>query len=170
LEVIDVDVLGVDIGGVIIDRVNDGSDTSFFGDNYLATTACPGVFDSLARLGKYRFGTQIYLVSKCGRRTQDRSLEWLAHHRFFERTGIPPGNVRFCRERSGKRAIAAELGLTHDVDDRLEVLGYLVGITASLHLYRPQEKEVQKYASFMPFVRRAESWDEVEADIMAQVA
>jgi len=33
------EVLGVDIGGVIIDRINDGTDTSFFGDNYLRTTA-----------------------------------------------------------------------------------------------------------------------------------
>ena len=29
------EVLGVDIGGVIIDRINDWTDTSFFGENYL---------------------------------------------------------------------------------------------------------------------------------------
>ena len=34
--------LGVDIGGVIIDRANDRTDTSFFGGNYLETTAVPG--------------------------------------------------------------------------------------------------------------------------------
>lgn len=44
------DTLGVDIGGVIINRVNDDTDTSFFGDNYLATTATPGVFWALAQL------------------------------------------------------------------------------------------------------------------------
>ncbi|HJZ19149.1 MAG TPA: hypothetical protein VJ208_03525 [Candidatus Nanoarchaeia archaeon] len=38
-------ILGVDIGGVIIDRVrNDGTDTAFKSKRYLETTAIPGVF------------------------------------------------------------------------------------------------------------------------------
>lgn len=164
------DALGVDIGGVIIGRVDNNADTSFFGDNYLATPASPDVFDVLARLVKHRFGPRVYLVSKCGQRVQNRSLEWLAHHRFYERTGISPERVRFCRERSGKAAIAAELGLTHFVDDRLEVLGYLVGIVAGLFLYQPQEREIQRNVHYLPHVHRAETWTEVEAAILTQAA
>ncbi|MBA3679436.1 hypothetical protein H0W80_04625, partial [Candidatus Saccharibacteria bacterium] len=48
-------VLGVDVGGVIIDRVNDNTDTSFFGDNYLSTTAVSDVFEALAELVQARF-------------------------------------------------------------------------------------------------------------------
>lgn len=60
-------ILGVDIGGVIIDRINNGTDTSFFTENYLQTTAVPGVFDALQQLMNRKFGENIYLVSKCGK-------------------------------------------------------------------------------------------------------
>lgn len=163
---IHVDVLGVDIGGVIIDGANGNADTSFFGDNHLATPACPGAFDALARLVQHRFGPRVYLVSKCRQHTQDRSLGWLAHHGFYERTGVLPGHVRFCRERSDKAVIAAELGLTHFVDDRLEVLGYLLDIVQSPFLYRPRKDEVQKHAHLLPRVQLVQSWTEIEAAIL----
>jgi len=35
------EVLGVDIGGVIMDKANDSTDTSFFSENFLETTATP---------------------------------------------------------------------------------------------------------------------------------
>ena len=159
------DVLGVDIGGVIIDRVNDGTDTSFFGDNYLATTPTPGVFDALARLASEKFGDHAYVVSKCGQRTQDKSLEWLAHHRFSERTGISLERVRFCRERSGKAPIAEELGLTHFVDDKLEVLSYLTTVP-HLYLYRPQAKEVQRYRRHLHHVHQMQEWRTIADSIL----
>jgi hypothetical protein len=43
-------VLGVDIGGVIVDRVAENSDTSFFGDRPMETPAVEGAFDALAQL------------------------------------------------------------------------------------------------------------------------
>ncbi len=158
--------LGVDIGGVVIDRVDDGTDTSFFGGNYLATPAVPGAFDALARLADEKFGDQVYLVSKCGQRVQDKSLEWLAHHDFYARTGVSPGHVRFCRERAGKAMIAAELGLTHFVDDRLEVLGYLETV-GNLYLFRPQAKEMQQYRRHLHRVHVVHTWNEVVQAILA---
>jgi hypothetical protein len=162
-----VDTLGVDVGGVIIDRVNDDTDTSFFGDNYLATTATPGVFEALAQLVEASFGDRVFLVSKCGQRVQDKTVAWLAHHSFYERTGISPDHVRFCRERSEKAAIASELGLTHFVDDRLEVLGYLETVD-KLYLFQPRDKEVQKYRKHLHRVQVVQSWAEVSAAILDQ--
>jgi hypothetical protein len=53
-------MLGVDVGGVIVDRIRaDGSDTSFFSDRFLETPAVAGAFDTLARLGRERFGQRI---------------------------------------------------------------------------------------------------------------
>ncbi len=155
------EVLGVDIGGVIIDRVNDNTDTSFFGNKYLQTSAVPHAFSVLQRLSG-RFVGNLRLVSKCGQRTQDKTLDWLGHHRFFELTGIRPGDVHFCRERHQKAPICRELGITHFVDDRLEVLGHLVGIVPNLFLFRPQEKEVQKFKHHLSQVCRVESWPEIE--------
>ena len=159
------DVLGIDIGGVIIDRVNDNTDTSFFGDNYLATTPTPGVFEALARLVNEKFGEHVYVVSKCGQRTQDKSLEWLAHHHFTERTGISLEHLRFCRERSGKAPIAADLGITHFVDDKLEVLSFLT-MVPNLYLYRPQAKEVQRYLCHLHLVREMQEWGTIADSIL----
>ena len=163
------DALGVDIGGVIIDRVNDNADTSFFGDNYLATTAVSDVFEVLARLVAEKFGERVYLVSKCGQRVQDKSLTWLAHHDFYDRTGILPDHVRFCRQRSDKAVIATELGLTHFVDDRLEVLGYLEMVD-NLYLFQPEPNEVKRHRQHVVRVQVVQSWAEVCSAILGQAA
>jgi hypothetical protein len=158
--------LGVDIGGVVIDRVNDDADTSFFGDNYLATPAVPGVFEALARLVGEKFGDRVHLVSKCGRRVQEKSLEWLAHHDFYARTGVSPDHVRFCRERPDKAMIAAELGLTHFIDDRLEVLGYLETV-GNLYLFQPHEGEMHRHRRHLHRVHVVQAWDETVRAILA---
>src|SRR6185369_12095724 len=44
---------------------------------------------------------------------------------FFDRTGIPPGHVHFVRERLDKAPVCQRLGVTHFVDDRLDVLAHL---------------------------------------------
>src|SRR4051812_32492033 len=101
-------ILGVDVGGVIIDRVADGTDTSFFGANYLSTPAVEGAFEAIRELVT-RF-ERAYVVSKCGANTERKTREWLAHHRFHEVTGIGPDDLRFCRQRKDKAPICAALG------------------------------------------------------------
>ncbi|MFD0787527.1 hypothetical protein ACFQZ8_26800, partial [Micromonospora azadirachtae] len=139
--------LGVDIGGVIIEPADDDADTSFFGDHYLRTPQVVGAVDALAALaGGSRAALadgfdEVHLVSKCGEATQRRTLEWLAHHDFHGRTGIPVQRVHFCRTRPAKAPIARRLGLTHFVDDRLEVLGYLDSVPHRF-LFRPRPAEV----------------------------
>jgi len=92
-----VETLGVDIGGVLIERVDARLDTSFFVDNYLATPAVADAFDALHSLNVQRFGDRIFLVSKCGLQVQARTREWLEHHRFYDRTGMLRGHVHFSR-------------------------------------------------------------------------
>jgi hypothetical protein len=114
-----------------------------------------------------RFGDNVHIVSKCGARTAEKSLEWLSHNRLEDRTGISLDRVRFCHERSGKAAIAEELGLTHFVDDKLEVLGYLIKVPF-WYLYRPQELEVQRYRRHLSHVRlRTQEWDPIVADMLS---
>src|ERR1700761_8788128 len=91
--------LGVDVGRVII--AGDGPDTSFVGgteDDALRAPAIAGAFDALAHL-RVRFAGRVWLVSKCGKRVEGRTRTWLAHHHFFEITGLDPGNLLFCRTR-----------------------------------------------------------------------
>jgi hypothetical protein len=133
------DVLGVDVGGVLIDRIRaDGSDTSFFSDRFLETPAVAGAFATLVRLSQERFGDRIHIVSKCGPRTEAKTKLWLAHHRLHELIGLEPERVHFCRERRDKGPICKRLGVTHFVDDRLDVLGHLATVPHRF-LFGPQE-------------------------------
>jgi len=97
--------------------VNDGTDTSFFTENYLRTTAVRASSDALRQLvEKKRFGDKVYLVSSAERKCRRRPCHWLEHHRFYDITGIERSHVRFCRERHEKAPICQGLGITHFVE------------------------------------------------------
>lgn len=140
--------LGIDIGRVIIEGDQPGADTSFIGgsiEDALATPAIAGAFEAIRRLVAL-FGGRVWLVSKCGARVEQKTRLWLAHHRFFEQTGVAEANVRFCRERPQKRDHAVALGLTHFIDDRRDVLGHLEGAVEHRVLFgnwRDAEAEVR---------------------------
>ncbi|MBF9132253.1 hypothetical protein I0C86_25370 [Plantactinospora sp. S1510] len=171
--------IGVDIGGVIIQQVDRlypiettgpgaeqveqadqaDQDTSLLAD-FRRTPPMPGVFEALATLVSEVFGAHVHLVSKCGERVEQRSRLWLAHHDFYRRTGIAAGNVHFCRTREAKAPIAAALGLTHFVDDRLEVLSYLDTVPHRF-LFRPREHEVRSHQRHLAAVHRVGSWPEL---------
>ncbi|MDP4012079.1 MAG: hypothetical protein Q8R00_00525 [Candidatus Nanoarchaeia archaeon] len=160
--------LGVDIGGVIIDRINDSKDTSFFSDNYLNTTAVPGAFEYLSKLNKGIFKDKLFIVSKCGENNQRKSLEWMTHTGFYEITGIPKERLHFCRERSGKGPICAKIGITHFIDDRLEVLKYMIDYVDNLYLFKPQESEIKGWEGFLNYVKRVNNWKEI-ADMLKNI-
>lgn len=155
--------LGVDIGRVIIAGSDDpdAADTAFFGADeqaMLATPAVDEVFDVLPRLVE-RFDGRVWLISKAGARIQRRTERWLAHHRFFERTGIPSDNLRFTLLRADKAVHARELGLTHFVDDRLDVLEALRDVVPHLYLFGPQPQLAPDWVQHTP------DWRAVEARI-----
>jgi hypothetical protein len=157
----ELDCLGVDIGGVLIDRVADGTDTSFFSDRYLETPAVADGFATLARL-RERFGERIHIVSKCGPSVQEKSKRWLAHHDFEATTGIPLKRVHFCKERKDKAPICKKLGVTHFVDDRYDVLSYLETV-GSLYLFGPREGDaVRAEKEPLAGLVVVQSWAEVQ--------
>ena len=77
-------VLGVDVGGVIIASRQGDRDT-FFNGNHLEAAASPYVFEGLRKLVDEVFGEQVYIVSKCKPKVQQKTREWLEHHNFYER-------------------------------------------------------------------------------------
>lgn len=127
--------LGVDIGRVIID--GDGPDTSFIGgseEDAMRAPAVAGAVSALAELTR-RFEGRVWLVSKCGPRIQERTRRWLAHHRFFQATGIAPDHLFFCRDRKEKAPICARLGIGVFVDDRVDVLVAMEGVVGTRLLF-----------------------------------
>lgn len=142
------------------------TDTSFFGRNYLATTAVPHAFRVLAKLVEKRFGERLHLVSKCGPAVKEKTLKWLAHHKFHEQTGVPAANLHFCLERHEKADICGRLKVTHFIDDRLEVLGYLAGLVPHLYLFSPKIEETAKFSKYRSKVRVMNNWLEIEQALL----
>jgi hypothetical protein len=140
-----------------------GRDTAFFDGNeatMLATPEMAGAFASIARLVA-AFAGQVWLVSKCGPRVQARTLRWLDGHDFYARTGLPTDQVRFCRARPDKRLHCRELGLTHFIDDRLDVHEAIRGTVDHQYLFGPYGHRLPSYVQPTP------TWAEAERLILS---
>lgn len=136
--------IGIDIGRVLLGAPDeDGrADTSFLSgsvERALAMPPTPGAFHAVSHLVGAT-GGRVWLVSKCGPRIESLTRRWLEHWRFFDLTGLQAGHVRFCRERPEKRRHAEELGLSHFVDDRLDVLEPMRGVVGGLILFGHQPR------------------------------
>ncbi|MBI2048098.1 MAG: hypothetical protein HYT27_03075, partial [Parcubacteria group bacterium] len=112
-----------------------------------------------------RFKDRVFIVSKCGPRVEKKTREWLAHHHFFERTGILREHVRFCRMRHHKAPLCHELGITHFVDDRLEVLGFMTTVPHRF-LFRGRPHEVARFAEHLPNVLQVRTWQEIRERLL----
>lgn len=156
-------VIGIDIGGVIISRSNDNTDTSFFGGNYLCTTPCEGAFESIKRMRQSGF--IVYLVSKCGESIEKKTRHWLAHHDFYKEVGMPEENLRFCRTRPEKSGICREIEASYFIDDRLEVLSYLETVPNKF-LLNSVPKEVRKFGQYLAEVTVVQSWPELTGHLL----
>lgn len=159
--------LGVDFGRVIqgASAPSGAADTAFLQgglSDALRSPATEGVFDALPRVVAL-FGGRAWIISKCGERVQRRTLRWLEHHDFFARTGIPYGNVRFCRRRAEKAVHCAELGITHMIDDRLDVHRALRDVVPYRYLFGHRPEPAPDW------VRPVRTWTETEAAITADI-
>jgi hypothetical protein len=134
-------VLGIDIGRVLIMAGDQGGpDTSFLGGSTEAaihTPPYPGMFEVVPDLVS-AFAGRVWLVSKAFPKTQEKTRRWLAHHRFFERTGIPHCHLVFCLRREQKAQLCRDKGITHFIDDRMDVLGHMSAVVPHRFLFGPQ--------------------------------
>ena len=153
------EVLGVDIGSVIISKTwNNGF--------------CPplkNAFSVLKRLKNERFGDKVFVVSQQQFFMDKIVLLWLWYHNFYKATGIRVKDIYFCRKRIDKAAICKNLGITHFIDDRTEVLTYLHDVQIkNLYLFRPKGKYVETKidTDILPFVKQVASWKEIEKEFL----
>ncbi|MFD1045607.1 hypothetical protein ACFQ1S_08475 [Kibdelosporangium lantanae] len=155
--------LGVDFGRVINEGSAEpgGDDTTFLSGGFaeaMRTSEMTGLYDVLPGLVD-RFGGRVWIVSKCGEKIQERTLQWLDHNDFWARTGISPDNIRFCRQRPQKAVHCKRLGITHFIDDRRDVLGHLRGLVDHLYLFGPQKMPAPDWVVATP------TWADVQARI-----
>lgn len=120
----------------------------------------PGAIEVISALREQRFGDEMYLVSKAGRRVEDRTRQWLQYIDFFGRTGINDQNMHFCRKRSEKLPIAQELQLTHFIDDRRDVLDLMPSLMRIWFTFDKDEES--KLIRLKPSLTRAYGWAAVK--------
>jgi hypothetical protein len=149
------EALGVDIGGVIIDRVSEDA------QSYADAAAVEGAFEAIARLVQERFGARVWLVSRCEEAREPVLMAWLDRQAFFSSTGVMRQQVLFCRHRHDKATICRQLGVTHFIDDRLEVLSHLVGTVPHLYLLQSRAGGMDRFRQFLPHVRLVRGWSEI---------
>lgn len=157
--------LGIDFGRVIQGAAfaSGAADTVFLSGGIEQALASPPTADAFEVLDRLvpRFGGRAWVISKCGPAVQERTLRWLDHHEFYGRTGVPTGNVRFCRARADKAKRCAELGITHMIDDRMEVHQAMRGLVPNLYLFGVQAEPVPDWVQHTP------TWPSVEVAVGA---
>jgi hypothetical protein len=155
--------LGVDIGNVIIEHrhIMDAVDETLWHEKYSTIPAVDNMFECLKKLNDEKFHGDIFLVSKLKVEHDSRTLAWLKNNDFFKRTGIKPENLLFCRERSEKVKLCEDNNIKYFIDDRLEVLGHMIGHIPNLYLFNPDPEEVAEFKQFLPRVTPVKTWQEL---------
>lgn len=157
-------IVGTDLGGSIIDKAGENSRETFLGPQYLMTSEVPAVFVTLRAMVEKTRGKDgkcnVYVISACETSLRKKAEWWLEHRQFSQQTGIPPENILFCDSRRAKAAMAAKLGITHFVDDRIEVLSQMPADMEKF-LFRPDPTETGAFPTLIPKVRLAESWQDI---------
>ena len=110
--------------------------------------------------GVKRFAQRICIVSKCGPRTEEKPRLWLAHHKLLDALGLDAKALHFCREHRDKAPICKGLGVTHFIDDRVDVLVQLTSVPHRF-LFGPQKPGLNAEG-----VVRVKTWADVAAMLL----
>lgn len=142
--------IGIDIGNVII---GGGGEDTFFTEEYLWTPEVPGAYDSIDKIvygdktivpdpdsgiGTYKIANEVHFISKCGKTTEERTMEWLYENKYYYL--IDNQCVHFVRKRPLKAPMAQALELDIFIDDRQDVLDHMVDVVPNLILFTSWEQ------------------------------
>lgn len=161
-------IIGIDIGGPIIAMGPDWGQVPnqpYDLSNYLETPEVSGSFEAIRQLVEQYGPQNVFLLSVRRADSEPYTLQWLAHYRFFTRTGVRHANVHFCRTRQEKGSKARQLGFWAYVDDKLENLSYMDTVILKI-LFQGDPDEVAKYQDACPRFYRADSWKEVQDKLL----
>jgi len=157
--------IGIDFGRVIMCAVKNGvNDTSFLGRSFaeaMKTPASDGAIECIAKLVE-RYDGDVFIVSKCGDSVQNKTRAWLRRNEVYAATGLEKDNVHFCRKRHHKAPICETLGITHFIDDRVDVLSHMVGTVPNLFLFGEQSPGTQTPAWLEPLL----DWRQVASRLL----
>ena len=142
-------VLGIDFGQTIESKNASGEKV----EN-------PRAMEVVARCVKHC--KRVYVISKVNPKQMFEVAEWMYKNDFFQKTGLPIENVRFCADRHGKGPIANGLGINCFIDDRPEVMSHMPRNVYKM-LFQPIPEEVKQFGQ--EHVLIVNSWNEIEKQI-----
>lgn len=142
-------ILGVDCGDVI-----------FYTWRW---TSVPGALNALRDIvSSKKFGA-VYVISKVNPISRIIFLARLQYLDFWRHTGIPRENLYFCRRHEDKAPICARLGVTHFIDDRLDVLHHMKTVPYRYAFGPIRKNELKKHPDSaqhgITFIRSWGAWD-----------
>src|SRR3989344_5110604 len=155
------EMLGVDLNGPIVQRIEPFRFTNLPGDRLCPTQLIEGSVEALRTL-RHRF-PKIYVVSICLPRHVRLSRFFLQEADFYRKTGICYDDVHYCWGTGSKGPVCESLGVTHFIDDRLAVLSSLETV-ANRYLFGGRQYEIDRcpdHGELLKEVQRVESWQEV---------
>lgn len=162
--------IGIDIGRVIINGKQDDLQREL-GErgrkqNYLHIPPVSESFRYIKRLVQ-RYGAEnVWLISTCGERREERSRAWLEERGFYRETGVRRDQVIYCSTFPAKASIAQRLRLTHFVDDRPDVLIPMAKIVSVRILFNPEPEQVKRWG-IPESAHQVRHWSEVSGIIAA---
>lgn len=165
----------VDQGNVIIAyRLSKLTDQNYHDYPFDTIPEEPGAFEALMKLNK-AFDGNVTVVWKATADAVGKNMRWLRKKKFSTRTKIPRERIKRMQglDRKEKTRYVGQSsrtfkGTTIVIDDRLEVLSHFVGMNIpNLFLFRPQLKEVHKYAhtGALAHVKVVWSWQEIMKEL-----
>ena len=143
--------LGIDLGNTVVRSQHGTGSTEPYTD----------ALEVIAQLTKL-FGL-VCIVSRVNPAQEIRARAWIQHYDFCNKTGIKPQDLHFCAERSDKAIIAKQVGLTHFIDDRPEVMYHLPQDIRKI-LFGPQKEDVAKFK--LHHLEQVTSWKEIEQKLI----
>ena len=155
-------ILGVDLGGVVID--NDAIDQRTgirYPKHNPDIPEVEGAGETLRHICFH--AVPVFIITSGRPDVDEKRRKWLNQPRywgdsFYEHTGIPYWNVRFCEERKKKLAWCAHEQVTHFIDNRADVLASLIGTVPYLYLFGPKPLLTGATEEQLAEFQRAESW------------
>lgn len=116
------------------------------------------IADIIRKYGPNKF----FIISRVNTEQKVRAQAWLNQSRFFGQTGMPEQNLFWCEERHQKAVIAKDLGLTHFVDDRPDVLIPMISVPHRF-LFNPRLEDLEQFKKSLSGIRIIDSWNEFGA-------
>lgn len=154
--------LGIDLGNVIIDHVSFGTTREYvLSGDYQAIPPVPGAVDALITLIANESVMRCMIIYNATDVVEEKVASWVARW-------VPPtvrSSDKFACQRSlsgrDKALDCLRFGLTHFVDDRMEVMKRLRGRVPHLFLFRPNDDEKREHYGGEDFFVEADGWPEV---------